>query len=34
MFDCKSIATLMDANLKKMRDYTSYSNLIDPTMYL
>ena len=33
MLDCKSIATLMDANLKKIRDSTSYSNLIDPTMY-
>ena len=32
MLDCKSIATLMDANLKS-RDSTSDSNLIDPTMY-
>ena len=33
MLDCKSIATPMDANLKKMRDCASYSNLIDLTMY-
>ena len=33
MLDCKSIATLMDANLKKLRDSASDSNLIDPTMY-
>ena len=33
MLDCKSIATPMDASLKKMRDSASYSNLIDPTMY-
>ena len=33
MLDCKSIATLMDANLKKSRDSASDSNLIDPTMY-
>ena len=33
MLDCKSIATPMDANLKKLRYYASYSNLIDPTMY-
>ena len=33
MLDCKSIATLMDANLKKLRDFASDSNLIDPTMY-
>ena len=33
MLDCKSIATLMDANLKKLRDSALDSNLIDPTMY-
>ena len=33
MLDCKSIATSMDANLNKLRDYASDSNLIDPTMY-
>ena len=33
MLDCKSIATSMDANLKKLRDCASDSNLIDPAMY-
>ena len=33
MLDCKSIATAMDANLKKLRDFTSDSNFIDPIMY-
>ena len=33
MLDCKSIATPMDANLKKLRDSASDSNLIDSTMY-
>ena len=33
MLDCKSIAIPMDANLKKPRDYASYSNFIEPTMY-
>ena len=33
MLDCKSIATPMDANLKKLRDSTLDSNLTDPTMY-
>ena len=33
MLDCKSIANPMDANLKKLRDCASDSNLIDPTMY-
>ena len=33
MLDYKSIATPMDANLKKLRDSASDSNLIDPTMY-
>ena len=33
MLECKSIATPMDANLKKPRDSASDSNLIDPTMY-
>ena len=33
MLDNKSIATLMDANLKKLRDSASDSNLIDPNMY-
>ena len=34
MLDCKSISTSIDENLKKLRDYASYSNLIDFTMYL
>ena len=33
MLNCKSNATLMDANLKKLRDSASDSNLIAPTMY-
>ena len=33
MLDCKSMATPMDANLKKLRDSISDSDLIDPTMY-
>ena len=33
MLDYKSIATPMDANLKKLRDSASSSNLINPTMY-
>ena len=33
MLDCKSIATSIDANLNKLRDSASDSNLIDPTMY-
>ena len=33
MLDYKSIATSMDANLKKLRDSASHSNLINPTMY-
>ena len=31
--DCKSMATLTDANLKKLRDSTLDSDLIDPTIY-
>ena len=33
MLNCKSTATPMDANQKKLRDSASDSNLIDPTMY-
>ena len=33
ILDYKSIDTSMDANLKKLREYDSYSNLIDPSMY-
>jgi hypothetical protein len=31
MMECKSIATLMITNIKKLR--ASYSNLVDPMMY-
>ena len=34
MLDCKSIATPMDANLKKLRDSALDSNLINPMIYL
>ena len=33
MLYCKSMATPMDANMKKLRESTSDSDLIDPTMY-
>ena len=33
MMDYKFMATLMDSNLKKLRDFASDSELIDPTMY-
>jgi hypothetical protein len=33
MMDCKSMATPMETNLKKLSDSASYSNLVDPTMY-
>ena len=33
MLDCKSMTTPMDANLKKLREFASDSDLIDPTMY-
>ena len=33
MLDCKSMATSMDANLKKLRESASNSDLIDPSMY-
>ena len=33
MTDCKFTATPMDSNLKKLRDYASNSDLIDPNMY-
>ena len=32
MMDCKSMATPMEANLKKMSDSASDSNLVDRTM--
>jgi hypothetical protein len=33
MFDCKSMATPMASNLKKLSESSSDPNLIDPTMY-
>jgi hypothetical protein len=31
--DCRSMATPMISNLKKLNEETSDSNLVDPTMY-
>ncbi|XP_059067627.1 uncharacterized mitochondrial protein AtMg00810-like [Cryptomeria japonica] len=33
MLDCKSMATPMEANLKKLHDVAISSDLVDPTMY-
>ena len=33
MLDCDSMATSMDANFKKLKESTSNSDMIDPTMY-
>jgi hypothetical protein len=33
MMDCKSMATPMETNLKKLIDSTLDSVLVDPTMY-
>ena len=33
MMDCKSNATPMEANLKKLHDFSISSYLVDPTMY-
>ena len=33
MMHCNSMATPMDSNLKKLRVSTSYSYLVNPTMY-
>jgi hypothetical protein len=33
MMDCKSMATPMETNMKKLSDSTSDSYLVDPTMY-
>ena len=33
MLDSKSMATPMDANFKKLKESTSNSDMIDPTMY-
>jgi hypothetical protein len=34
MLDCKSMATSMVSNLKKLSEFSSDSDLIDPTMYI
>jgi hypothetical protein len=34
MMDCKSMATSMLTNLKKMTETASNSNLMDPTLYI
>ena len=33
MIDCKSMATLMLSNLKKLHETTSSIDLVDPTMF-
>jgi hypothetical protein len=33
MMDCKSMATPMETNMKKLSDSASDSDLVDPTMY-
>lgn len=33
MTDCKSNPTLMETNLKKLREVAASSDLVDPTMY-
>ena len=33
MMDCKSISTPMVTNLRKLHDYDTGSDLVDPTMY-
>lgn len=33
MLDCKSMATPMEANLKKLHEVAASSDLVDPTMY-
>ena len=33
MLDYKSMATLMDANFKKLKEFTSNYYMIDPTKY-
>ena len=33
MMGCKSMATPMDVNMKKLRDYATYLDFINPTMY-
>ena len=34
MMDCKSTATPMVSNLKKLHEEASVSYLVDPTMYI
>jgi hypothetical protein len=34
MMDCKSMATPTMKNLKMLSDFESFSNLVDPTMYM
>ena len=34
MMDCKSMATLMVSNLKKLHDTASGIDPVDPTMYI
>jgi hypothetical protein len=34
MMEYKSMDTPMETNLKKLSDSTSYSNLVDPMMYM
>jgi hypothetical protein len=33
MMDCKSMSTPMVTNLRKLHDYDTCSDLVDPTMY-
>jgi hypothetical protein len=33
MMDCKSMSTPMLTNLKKLHDFDTVSDLVDPTMY-
>ena len=33
MMDCKSMATPIETNLKKLSDYALDSDLVDPKMY-
>ena len=33
MMDCKSTSTPMTMNLNKLSDASTYSDLVDPTMY-
>jgi hypothetical protein len=33
MMDCKSMSTPMITNVRKLHDYDTGSDLVDPTMY-